>query len=86
MRRRQAADILFRLSGLTHEAGVKKSQLLTALHRLPTEYFIADDWYLILKQVTQGLLSNRQELKGIFPTHLDSLLSNLQNRFICCQT
>lgn len=79
MRRRQAANLLLSLTDSNGHCHQTRNLLLDALHQLPTEIFIADDWHLILEQVLDSLLTMSSDRQSI-PTHLSVLLFNIKNR------
>ena len=58
-----------------------KNQLIDALNDLPTNCFIADDWHIILQQVTHLLLQQEDKNGTRMPTHLTRLLGQIQLRF-----
>ncbi|MDX1474568.1 MAG: hypothetical protein R3309_10390 [Reinekea sp.] len=80
MRRRQAADLLISLADGPAQPSLAKNLLLDALYQIPTECFIADDWYVILKQVTHVLLQQESKSGARMPTHLSDLLARIANR------
>ncbi len=80
MRRRQAADLLISLAEGPSESNLAKNLLLDALYKLPNDCFIADDWYVILKQVTELLLQQETQNGARMPTRLNILLTKLSYR------
>ena len=80
MRRRQVADLLISLAEGPMESTQAKNLLLDALYQLPTHCFIADDWYVILKQVTETLLQQEAKNGARMPTALNRLISKLSIR------
>jgi hypothetical protein len=88
MRRRQAANLIM---SLVEDQGVNqslpsKNLLLDALHQLPTECFIADDWSQILNQITTMLIKKEQQDGARMPTALSILLFSVQNRLQVSKT
>lgn len=79
MRKRQAADLILSLSSDSHTNTTTKYMLLDALEQLPTECFIATDWYDILKQITTMLLQEERQKAGT-PTKLSQMLTSLTLR------
>jgi hypothetical protein len=79
MRRRQVANLLISLAGETRSREAR-NQLLDVLYQLPTDCFIADDWHVILHQVTKTLLQQEEKNRARMPTHLNRLLSQIQLR------
>lgn len=80
MRRRQAADLLLSLADGPAQSLPTKNLLLDALYQLPTECFIADDWFIILEQITHTLLQQEAKQGAGMPTHLGNLLSSISHR------
>lgn len=80
MRRRQAADLLLSLAEGPNQSLPAKNLLLDALYQLPTECFIADDWYVILEKITHTLLQQEAKTGAGMPTHLTTLLANISQR------
>ena len=80
MRRRQAADLLLSLADGPIQSLPTKNLLLDALHHVPTECFIADDWHDILKKVTYTLLQQGNTDGARMPTHLNNLLASISTR------
>jgi len=80
MRRRQAADLLLSLAEGPSQSLPAKNLLLDALYKLPTECFIADDWYVILKQITHTLLQQETQYGAGMPTHLSALMASITQR------
>jgi len=80
MRRRQAADLLLSLADSPIQKLPARNLLLDALYQLPTETFIADDWHVILQQITQMLLQQEITNGARMPTHLNNLLSIISTR------
>ncbi len=81
MRRRQAAELLLSLVDNQTPSLPVKNQLMDALYQLPTDCFIANDWHVILQQITYTLLQQENKHGARMPTHLTQLLSQLQLRF-----
>ncbi len=80
MRRRQAVELLLSLAEEPEQSLPAKNLLLDSLYQLPTECFIADDWHLILHQITESLLLQEHKNGAGMPTHLSSLLAKIQQR------
>lgn len=80
MRRRQAADLLLSLAEGPNRSTPAKNLLLDALYQLPTECFIADDWHVILEQVTQTLLLQQGNGSKKIPNELSLVLASIQQR------
>lgn len=81
MRRRQAAQLLL---GMVDCPDLNPRQtmnsLLDTLYLLPTECFIADDWFVILQQVTDMLLSLEERKEARMPTHLSNFIAQLRQK------
>jgi hypothetical protein len=80
MRRRQAADLLLSLAEGPNQTVPAKNLLMDALYQLPTQCFIADDWYIILEQITQTLLQQETKNGAGMPTDLNRILANIHQR------
>jgi hypothetical protein len=80
MRRRQAADLLLSLAEGPRQSVPAKNLLLDALYQLPTHCFIADDWYVILEQITHTLLDQEEKHGAGMPTDLNKVLSCINQR------
>ncbi|TCS41347.1 hypothetical protein BCF53_10678 [Reinekea marinisedimentorum] len=79
MRRQQAADLLMSLADTNARKTNTRNLLLDALSRLPTDCFIGDDWYEILKQVIKPLLKE-QAYQNLMPNDLSNMLFVIHNR------
>jgi hypothetical protein len=80
MRRRQAADLLLSLAEGPNRTVPAKNLLLDALYQLPTHCFIADDWYVILEQITHTLLQQDTQNGAGMPTELNHILASIYQR------
>lgn len=83
MRRRQAAQLLLSLAEGDNQNLPAKNLLLDALYQLPTQCFIADDWSVILEQVTHTLLLQGSQNGARMPTRLNELMAQIVNRLEC---
>jgi hypothetical protein len=77
MRRRQVTDLILSLAKQNSANIPEKSQLLDALYLLPASCFIADDWHIILRQVTLALLQQENNQGARMPTHLTQWLTQI---------
>jgi hypothetical protein len=84
LRRHQVADMMVDLAFNEYarqRMPEMKGLLMDALHELPPECFIADDWSDILVQVMQALLSDEPTLNALLmPTALKAAISQLNAR------
>ena len=84
LRRHQVADMIVSLA--FNECAQRrmpemKGLLMDALHELPPECFIADDWSDILVQVIQALLAEEPTLNALLmPTALKAAIFQLNQR------
>lgn len=84
LRRHQVADMVISLAFdecAQRRLPQMKGLLMDALHELPPECFIADDWSDILVQVIQALLSEEPTLNALLmPAALKAAIFQLNQR------
>ena len=84
LRRQQVADMIIELSfneAARQHLPTMKGVLIDALHHLPPECFIADDWSCILNQVIKALLLQQETgTRTRMPAPLLGAISQLEQR------